>query len=152
MGRRCKSKVDAHFKQSASADDLRPVYSKVLVLDSNDSFRTMHVALTVLESAIAKKDAELGTDALPITTKRDIVKKALELSPLCKFWLENLTFESASEISVFLLANVAECVAFERKFGHAPGNKTNPVYKKGVEKIHSIQEEISAAVQKAMSK
>lgn len=148
-----KSKVDAHFKQSASADDLRPVYSKVLVLDSYDSFRTMHVALTVFESALAKKDAELGSDALPIKTKRDIVKKALELSPFCKFWLENLTFESASEISVFLLANVAECVAFERKFGHAPGCKTNPVYKKGVEtKIHSIQEEISAAVQKAMSK
>lgn len=33
-----RSKVDAHFKLTAGKDDLRPVYSKVLVLDSYDSF------------------------------------------------------------------------------------------------------------------
>lgn len=98
-----REKVDAHFKMTASKDDLRPVYSKALVLDSYDSFRSMHVSLTVFVSALAKKDAELGSDALPVKTKRDIVKQALTLSPLCKFWLENITFDSATEITSFLL-------------------------------------------------
>jgi hypothetical protein len=148
-----RSKVDAHFKLTAGTDDLRPVYSKALVLDSYDSFRSMHVSLDVFVSALAKKDAELGKDALPAKTKRDIVKKALELSPLCKFWLENLTFETAAEIITFLLDNVKECEVFERKFGHAPGCKTHPIYKKGADtKLHSLQEEVEVAVQKAMSK
>ena len=133
-----KEKVDGHFKLTAKLDDLRPVYSRALILDSYDSFASMHVALTVFVSALAKKDAELGTGALPATTKRDIVLKALKLSPLCKHWLENITFESAAEILKFLLENVSECVAFERKFGHAPGCRTHPVYKKGAEtKIHT---------------
>ena len=141
-----KEKVDGHFKLTAKSDDLRPVYSKALVLDSYDSFHSMHVAITVFVSALAKKNAELGTGALPIKTKRDIVQKALELSPLCKHWLENITFESAAEILKFLLENVSECVAFERKFGQAPGCKTHPVYKKGAEaKLHSLQDEISEA-------
>jgi len=111
------------------------------------------VALTVFVSALAKKDAELGSDALPVKTKRDIVKQALILSPLCKFWLENITFESATEITSFLLENVKECEVFERKFGQAPGCKTHPVYKKGAEvKLHSLQEEVDVAVQKAMAK
>jgi len=148
-----RENVDAHFKMTASKDDLRPVYSKALVLDSYDSFRSMHVALTVFVSALAKKDAELGSDALPVKTKRDIVKQALILSPLCKFWLENITFESATEITSFLLENVKECEVFERKFGQAPGCKTHPVYKKGAEvKLHSLQEEVDVAVQKAMAK
>ena len=139
-----KEKVDGHFKLTAKSDDLRPVYSKALVLDSYDSFHSMHVALTVFVSALAKKDAELGTGALPVKTKRDIVQKALELSPLCKHWLENITFESAAEILKFLLENVSECVAFERKFGQAPGCKTHPVYKKGAEaKLHSLQDQRS---------
>ena len=133
-----KEKVDGHFKLTAKLDDLRPVHSRALILDSYDSFASMHVALTVFVSALAKKDAELGTGALPATTKRDIVLKALELGPLCKHWLENITFESAAEILKFLLENVSECVAFERKFGHAPGCRTRPVYKKGAEtKIHT---------------
>ena len=148
-----RSKVDEHFKLTSSADDLRPVYSGALILDGYDSFRSMHVALTVFESALARKDAELGSEALPAKTKRDIVKKALELAPLCKFWLESLTFETASEIITFLLQNVSECVVFERKFGHAPGCKTSPSYRKGGEaKVHSLQEEVNVAVQKAMSK
>ena len=70
-----RAKVDAHFKLTAGKDDLRPVYSQALVLDSYDSFRSMHVALDVFVSALAKKDAELGKDALPAKTKREILTK-----------------------------------------------------------------------------
>jgi hypothetical protein len=143
-------RVDDYFKLTACKDDLRPVYSKVLVLDSYDSFRSMHVSLDVFVSALAKRDAEgrfAGKDEARNRQESSRTESAVHI------WLENLTFETAADITSFLLDNVKECEVFERKFGHAPGCKTNPSFKKGAEvKLHSLQKDVEAAVQKAFSK